>query len=171
MEHFTFHLLRRTRMPPTTPERSQSARRMCPVMDVRFVSCNTKKKKKKSLAVTSEAIYLLHCILTPLPVLLPPLLLCLCSFHSACSLLDRQVKVYPRTTHHFPHMAPGGGTKEAPGKGKPKQLTQHCGYNHMYKRTGYTERRITSFSFLLLLFSPFYLIVLLISVSSKVYVY
>lgn len=50
----------------------------------------------------------------------------------------RQVKVYPRTTHHFPHMAPEGGTLEARGKGKSNSshnIAAITTSNHTDRRT------------------------------------
>lgn len=50
----------------------------------------------------------------------------------------RQVKVYPRTTHHFPHMAPEGGTLGARGKGKPNSshnIAAITTSNHTDRRT------------------------------------
>lgn len=137
----------------------------------------------------SKAIYLLQFCLTPLPFLLSLALFVLISFHVQPP--GRQVKVYPRTTHHFPHMPPRGGTPEAWGKGKPKQLAKHCRHHHLkpfWWKDRNSQLKISSWIFIFLLsLLPFVPVViafilfffypllsnsrLLISISSKVYVY
>lgn len=124
--------------------------------------------------------------LTPLLFLLfsSPVLFVLISFRVQPP--GRQVKVYPRTTHHFPHMAPEGGTLGARGKGKPNSshnIAAITTSNHTDRRTEILSSESPHWIFCLSFFPPTYSFyssllrhplsycTLLISVSSKVYVY
>lgn len=130
----TFHIpsLQRTRMPPTTPEHSpiremRVTRRRCSVciLPLRVISDN----KKRGVVVIQVKPYTSSAAALLLLLLLSSALFVLISFRAQPP--GRQVKVYPRTTHHFPHTPPGGGTLDAWGKGKPRQLTQHCRHHHL----------------------------------------
>ena len=97
----------------------------------------------------------------------------------------RQVKVYPHTTHHFPHMPPGGGTLIARGKGKPERLTQSAAITTSIAAERKSEPAFHTISRRPVFISPIlpalpqtsaapYTLsgcILLISVSGKVYVY
>lgn len=123
--------------------------------------------------------------LTPLLFLLfsSPVLFVLISFRVQPP--GRQVKVYPRTTHHFPHTAPEGGTLGARGKGKPNSshnIAAITTSNHTDRRTEILSSESPHWIFCLsspptysfyssLLRRPLSYCTLLISVSSKVYVY
>ncbi len=93
MQHFTFHLCR---VPGCHPQHlsTPNHRDVCvpPRMYCVYPATQSQirqPQKKGCSGDTSEAIYLLHCCLTPLLLLLLllSLPLCLCSFHSVCSLL------------------------------------------------------------------------------------
>lgn len=149
---------------------------------------NKKKRCRKVIQVkpyTSSSAAAVAAGLTPFLFLLfsSPVLFVLISFRVQPP--GRQVKVYPRTTHHFPHMAPEGGTLGARGKGKPNSshnIAAITTSNHTDRRTEILSSESPHWIFCLsfpptysfyssLLRCPLSYCTLLISVSSKVYVY
>lgn len=140
--HFTFHLCRRTRMPPTTPEHSQSERCVRLVTDVRHVSCHPEsdqtaiKKKEVQKGDTSEAIYLLLrccCCCWPDTPPLPPLLFprFVCAHFIPCAASWQAGQGLP--SHHTPFPSHGawGRNTRGPRQGQAKQLAQHCRHHHL----------------------------------------
>lgn len=115
----------RTRMPPTTPEHSPITAMFCMCFDTQ----SHIRQHKRGVAVTQVKPYT-FCTAVFLLLFLVSALFVLISFRVQPP--GGQVKVYPRTKHHFPHTLPRGGTQDAWGKGKTKQLTQHCCHHHLY---------------------------------------
>lgn len=177
----TFHIpsSQPTRMPPTTPEHSP-IRETCVSWMFPATQSRTRQQNTGCRGNRSEIVNLLLLLL----FCLSPALFVLISFCEQPP--GRQVKVCPHTTHHFPHMRPGGRTQDARGKGKPKQLTQHRRHRHLQTETpGSICQHPDLFSLFFFfpspikplrfysssLHSPVSYCMLLISVSSKVCVF
>lgn len=137
MQHFTFHLCGVPGCHPQHLSAAQSEACVRPAADVPRASCHSESRQDSGgkggcSGGASKKPYTSFSCRLPLPTPTSSslsALFVLISFRAQPP--GRQVKVYPPTTHHFPRTPPGGGTLDAWGKGKPKQLTQHCRHHHL----------------------------------------